>query len=188
MRPSSMSGADRGRVGAAIARMFAGYPSQRNSDAQSTVATYVMELGNLPAWAIERACEAVRQGKVPDISLDFPPSSARLNQIAAAELNIAKSEKGKIEALLEVVQSAGGRTEVEQKHAEAVASAWLDRSDPRAKALVEANRPSSAKDEERRAFTESNAREFFERECRAAGISPKGGVSPSLLKIIKGEA
>ena len=32
-------------------------------------------------------------------------------------------------------------------------------------------------------FTEANAREFFVRECRAEGIDPAGGVSPSLLRI-----
>ena len=37
-------------------------------------------------------------------------------------------------------------------------------------------------------FTEANARYFFERECRAEGIDPAYGVSPSLLKIIRGQA
>ena len=32
-------------------------------------------------------------------------------------------------------------------------------------------------------FTKANARDFFLRECRAEGIDPAGGVSPSLLKI-----
>ena len=33
-------------------------------------------------------------------------------------------------------------------------------------------------------FTEANARHFFLRECRAEGIDPARGVSPSLLKIL----
>jgi len=188
LRPAALASVDRARIGAAVARMFAGYPSQRNSDAQETIATYVLELGNLPAWAVERACEAVRLGKVPEINPDFPPSSVRLNQIAALELDVAKAEKGKIEALLEVVQSPGHRSEAEQAEAEKSATAWLERRDPRAKKLAEVNRPSSEKELDRRQFTETASREFFLRECRAAGIDPSRGVSPSLLKNIRGEA
>ena len=35
-------------------------------------------------------------------------------------------------------------------------------------------------------FTAETARYFFKRECRAEGIDPSRGVSPSLLKIIRG--
>jgi len=185
LRPAGLAMADRERVGAAVARMFAGYPSQRNSDPRATIATYVLELESLPAWAVERACEAVRLGKVPEVNPDFPPSSVRLNQIAALELDVAKAEKGKIEALLEVVQSPGHRSEAEQAEAEKSATAWLERRDARAKKLAEVNRPSSEKELERRQFTETASREFFLRECRAAGIDPSRGVSPSLLKTLE---
>ena len=136
MRPAEFALADRERIGAAVARMFAGYPSQRNSDARATVATYVLELGNLPVWAVERACDAVRLGNVPDINPDFPPSSVRLNQIASLDFDVARAEKGRIEALLEVVQSPGHRSEAEQARTQESATAWLERRDPRAQELA----------------------------------------------------
>lgn len=185
LRPAGLAMADRERIGAAVARMFAGYPSQRNSDPRATIATYVLELESLPAWAVEKACESVRLGKVPELNPDFPPSSVRLNQIALLELEVAKAEKGKIEALLEVVQSPGHRSEAEQAQAEKSAAAWLERRDPRAKQLAEINRPSSEAELERRRFTEEAGREFFLRECRAEGIDPARGVSPSLLKTLE---
>lgn len=185
LRPAGLSMTDRERIGASVARMFAGYPSQRNSDPRATIATYVLELESLPAWAVEKACESVRLGKVPELNPDFPPSSVRLNQIATLELEVAKAEKGKIEALLEVVQSPGHRSEADQARAEETATAWLERRDPRARQLAETNKPSSAAALERRKFTEDASREFFLRECRAAGIDPASGVSPSLLKTLE---
>jgi hypothetical protein len=182
MRPAALAMADRERVGAAVAAMFAGYPSQRNSDARATIATYVMELGGKPAWAVENACSAVRCGLVRELNPDFPPSAARLNQLADLELSSVKTERGKIEALLSVVLSPSKRSQAEQDKAAESAKAWLERKDQRAAELTAAGRVDA--DEASRERTLANAKEFFERECRAEGIDPSRGVSPSLLKTL----
>ena len=63
--------------------------------------------------------------------------------------------------------------------------AWLDRTDPIARELVELD---TAATKARREITvaqiEQANRLAFERECRSAGIDPARGISPSLLKMV----
>lgn len=62
------------------------------------------------------------------------------------------------------------------------ATAWLDRTDPRAAALVAACQDTT-KDQRRQIDAEA-ARRAFIRECERDGIDPARGVSPSLLKLL----
>ena len=65
--------------------------------------------------------------------------------------------------------------------------AWLDRTDPIARELVELD---TAATKARREITEAQIEQAnrlaFERECRSAGIDPARGISPSLIKAIGG--
>lgn len=74
------------------------------------------------------------------------------------------------------------RSPEEEAKAAASASAWLNRTDPRAAAL-EASLPGRKPDATRQA-QELNQR-IFERECHAAGIEPAAGVSPALFAQIQ---
>lgn len=74
------------------------------------------------------------------------------------------------------------RSPEDEERAAASASAWLNRTDPRAAAL-EASLPGRKPDETAKAH--EIGRRAFERECHAAGIDPARGVSPALLKTLE---
>lgn len=179
-----MAVAERDKAVSIIARMFAGYPSQKNSDARATVATYVLELGGAPLWALETVCEKVRTGQFSDLNPDFPPSTVRLNQLIALETGAVMAEQARIKTLLEAKPSVERRSEEESARAFESASAWLERRDPRAKALVSKDESSAARDFERQQASLEANRRLFLRECAAAGLGPNSVASPSLLRIL----
>lgn len=115
------------KIGAAVAEMFAGFVSQRNIDTKSATATYVLELQHYPAWAVERACMAVRRGKVPSLYPAFPPTTAQLNQLCELELATVKTEAAKIKGVLELVSSQEP-SPAELEKLKAAAAGWLSRS------------------------------------------------------------
>lgn len=62
---------------------------------------------------------------------------------------------------------------------------WLDRTDPRAKALSDlANETTEADQAATKAQLEDANRRVFIRECEAEGLDPARGVSPALLKTL----
>jgi hypothetical protein len=63
--------------------------------------------------------------------------------------------------------------------------AWLDRTDPKARQLIAAKsaEADARTDALMKNLDEAN-RIAFERECRADGIDPAGGVSPTLRKLL----
>lgn len=186
LRPLSMAVAERDKAVGLIARMFAGYPSQKNSDARATVATYVLELGSAPLWALEAVCEKIRKGQIADLNPDFPPSTVRLNQLIALETGYVMAEEAKINTLLQAKLAVQRRSEQESKRAFDAATAWLERTDPRAQKLTEnLEAKSAARALENRDNTMEANRRLFARECLAAGISPNSAVSPSLMRILK---
>lgn len=101
LQPAAYNDIDRKKIAASVLEMVGmNYASMINADRQKIAAAYVVELQDLPAWAVERACLAVRRGKVPDLNPDFPPSAPRLHQIAEAEMKAVRAEKEEISSVL----------------------------------------------------------------------------------------
>lgn len=176
MRSASMADADKRRIGAALARMFGGFPSLRNADAQGMIATYVMELQKLPAWAVERACEAVRESRVEGLSLEFPPTAPRMFQIASTKTVPLKVEEAHIAEVL-ALQPRDGISDDEKARVREGFQGLA--SELRARSGVQ-----GAEDENvRQSIVEAN-RSVFVRECEREGIDPARGVSPALLKTL----
>lgn len=73
----------------------------------------------------------------------------------------------------------------------ASAQSWLDRTDPRAAALIanpaDRNPVLLAEKLERQKWRAEAMRKVFELECLSEGIDPARGISPSLLKLIGGD-
>lgn len=70
-----------------LAVLFTSYPAAAVSDdtAKTRIKTYVEALSDRPAWAIKRAAERWLKGDVSGVdrkALDFPPSTARLRELA----------------------------------------------------------------------------------------------------------
>jgi hypothetical protein len=91
---------NREKIGAALARMFSGFTNTKSLDPQTTIATYLVKLAELPAWAIEAAIYDVERGRVDGLSPDFPPSAARVFQLTEIKLTELREEKRKIETLV----------------------------------------------------------------------------------------
>ena len=183
MQPAKDSDSCRRRIGRAIAALFAGYPSQRNSDCQATVVTYVTQLQDLPAWAVERACSAVGRGKVEGVSLDFAPSVSQLYRLASIEADAVCVAQTQVDAVLRLAP-VSDRSPKTLKKREVAAASWLNRTEPAACLMVEAaerQKAEFAKNEP----VEVGRLDAFLRECKEAGVDPAGGVSPSLLKSIE---
>ncbi len=97
-------GSAMGLAGAAVAEMFQGFITWKPDPKvkEESIGWYVHELRDLPLVAIERACMDVRQGRVPDLKPDFPPSSSRVVQLARAHAEHVNSERLIIKRILTV--------------------------------------------------------------------------------------
>lgn len=78
---------DRGQILQVLAVLFTSYPAAAVSDdtAKTRIKTYLEALSDRPAWAIKRAAERWLKGDVSGVerkTLDFPPSTARLRELA----------------------------------------------------------------------------------------------------------
>jgi hypothetical protein len=93
------------------------------------------------------------------------------------------SREQRVKAQLEARDEWDAQTIAE--HLKANGKAWLDRTDPKARELVARMQ---ADHDARVKAAMSNLKEAnrvaFERECKAAGIDPAGGVSPTLRKLL----
>ncbi|RZN03822.1 hypothetical protein CWO91_31495 [Bradyrhizobium genosp. SA-3] len=88
--------ADKVRIERAVAAALTGYGKAD----QPTVAAYTRLLSDLPAWAVEQACNDIRRGAVVGLNPDFPPAAPRIHQIADAKLEAARIERDKLKLLL----------------------------------------------------------------------------------------
>lgn len=97
---------ERERIGRAVAAALTGY----GKGDQITVAAYTRLLSDLPAWAVEQACDDVRRGGVPGMNPDYPPPAPRIHQISDEKMREARAERDKLTLLLtapvEVVRQA----------------------------------------------------------------------------------
>lgn len=64
---------------------------------ETKAAMYVLALGDLPVWAVEQACQDVARGLVEGLDPDFPPSTARVHQLAEAVLAPLRKEAKRLD-------------------------------------------------------------------------------------------
>lgn len=91
---------DRERIGGLLAHLFSGYANTASLSPSQMIAAYISKLSELPAWSIEETIHDVERGRVDGLSPDFPPSAARLFQIADAKVAEIKTEKQKIDTII----------------------------------------------------------------------------------------
>lgn len=179
-QPASISMAAMQKLAQEVSQMFAGFFSARGSDletAKKLTATYVLELRHLPLWAVQAACFKVRSGQA-GINPDFPPSAARLCQLATEELSPLSIEASKIKAVLELRETPDELTPEERARVSAKMKELS--AELRAGGSVGADEAKAAR---LRDVEERNHRMFL-RDCKAAGVDPSRGVSPALLRTL----
>lgn len=93
------SEAERRDIGAALARLFSGWENIK-SDPMKMVTAYVQKLQDLPTWAVLTAISEAERGRVEGLSPDYPPSAARLYQIAEGRIANVCIEKDQIDRIL----------------------------------------------------------------------------------------
>ncbi|BEV44400.1 hypothetical protein [Afipia carboxidovorans] len=181
LQPASSIRNGHHRLGLAITAMLAGFLNAKSADPKATTAAYVTELQRYPAWAVERACRAVGSGEVPGLSPDFPPSAARIAQIAQSHLDEHYAERTRIQTVL----TAKLAYQPSQGERERIAEGFKEISDRlRQKDDGEALRRKAEADQRSR---EASAADIC-RTREAAGLPPPAPgalpVSPSLLKTL----
>lgn len=92
-----------------LALFFGGYTSMRSGDARPTIASYLHDLRAVPVWALERAFDDIKSGRVtvPDgrgghkpLDPDFPPTSSRIYSVAMKHTAGLATEEHKIKRVL----------------------------------------------------------------------------------------
>lgn len=139
LQAASMSDADKTRIARAVAQALAGWVNAKSSNPEASVAGYVLHLQDLPAFAVEKACERVGRGQVEGLSPDFPPSAARLHQLAKEEIEALTTEAITIARVLRAKLQPPRKPE-DDARLRALTTAWLDRSDPDAQRLLQATK------------------------------------------------
>lgn len=110
-----------------ITRLMTSYPSLRGAsatDAAAMVYQYAEALAGVPLWAIRDACKAIARGAVPDIHLDFAPSSARLRQLVDGYVSAVHLEARGIKQLLEAPVVLPDNDEMAKKSAEVISAGF----------------------------------------------------------------
>lgn len=189
--------AKRGEIARAVSEMLSGFGSSRanEKEAMTVVAQYCAVLQAMPLWAIRRACGRFSRGEVGPDEIDgkidraFAPSTAQLHAVAGKivhdfrqeEMDIRDTQRGVIEHKL---------TGEGLKRMQRATSSWLDRSDPAAKAQVEALEDAQRVALEKVAIDAQEAtHRAIMREYERLGLPPRYGgdglpISPSLLKAL----
>lgn len=88
---------DRGDAARAIAQMFLAYPQLRlgPDEARATIAVYVSQVQEFPAWAVVAGCQKIIQRPIA-----FPPSAGELRAAVADETGWVKTEAWKLGHIL----------------------------------------------------------------------------------------
>lgn len=115
---------DRQQVAKTLAVLFASYPAGQANDVTTAlkVKNYLDALEDRPAWAVEEAAKRWIRGDVEARrdALDFPPSAARLRELATQAMEPLYVEKGRL-ALLRRAEVVPPISEAErQRRAEAI--------------------------------------------------------------------
>jgi hypothetical protein len=85
------------RIAMALSAALMGYS---RPDTDKLVRDYTRMLGNLPAWAIEQACDDIRRGAAPSINPAFPPAAPEIHKLAEEKMVEAKTERDRLLLLL----------------------------------------------------------------------------------------
>jgi hypothetical protein len=104
-------------IGASIAEMLGCWEQMRRlslDDQKKTVAKFVMELRDLPTWAVQQACVAIRTGSVTTISKNFVVSTIEVNDLARSYTDPMKVELAEIDEALSA-KASGEVTPEKQK-------------------------------------------------------------------------
>lgn len=175
----------------AVVQMLGSFRSSGGTkdDPRAVAAKYVEVLADLPLWAIQRVCKAVERGLVEGISLDFPPSTARLRAAVEEEVEPIWTEGLQIGRLCRAQIKRKISAEESERLMKAC-TAWLDRSDPIAKQIFDSMEGERRKVEAARIERGKIAAEkSLLAEYGRLGMEPVRGpdgllISPSLLRVL----
>lgn len=170
LRPISYSDAKKQHAGAAIAEMMQGFPNFKpgESGKETSIGYYVMQLMEFPLFAVERACKDISGGRVNGLNPDFPPSVARVAQLARAHAEPFIAEQHTIKSIL-ATKRIGIDQNVNPEQAAYVADGLRDLAESiRAKIDAEEEK----KRVERARKTLEQTRKTILEEYRAKGIEP----------------
>lgn len=70
------------------------------TEAEATVVAYMDALRGLPRWAIGNGLRKVRLGEVAGVSIDYPPSGARLRRVVTDEMVPLRADRIAIQRVL----------------------------------------------------------------------------------------
>lgn len=198
LRPLSADARDQDAVKKALAAFFLGYPSLNNADAPGMIAAYITDLRTMPAWAAIKALEKIKRGEVEDVDRrsgravpldpDWPPSSARVYQVAQRIASKPIEEHSKIGRLLGARSAVPEMADEERAAAGARVRAMADEIRGLIARPDASQRAALDEREQRRRHREAAMRAEFEERCREEyadlGLEPRkiGGlmVSPEL--------
>lgn len=114
LMPLERSIAEKERAARAVAAMLSGWVNARVADPAAKVAAYVVTLGDLPCWAIERVCAEVARGHVEGLDPDFPPSAARLHQLGEDAIERLRKEANDLHTVNTAVLESPAPSEEER--------------------------------------------------------------------------
>lgn len=126
LRPISTATEEKKRASQALAAMFMGFPSLRNTDNAAMVAAYLMALDDLPVSAVIKACEDVAKRRVKGTDPDFPPTGPRLYEVAQKYTRPAEGERIKIKRTLDAKVGDAPISPEERKRTAEKARAFAD--------------------------------------------------------------
>ncbi|MCA1458070.1 hypothetical protein I6F35_33595 [Bradyrhizobium sp. BRP22] len=84
------------RIERAVAAALTGYGKAD----QPTVAAYSRLLSDLPAWAVEQACDDIRRGAATGVNPNYPPAAPAIHKLADEKMEGARAEKDRLTLLL----------------------------------------------------------------------------------------
>lgn len=112
---------DRKAVAKAVFEMISCYPQMmklKADEARPIVAKYVQELSGVPTWACEYACNTIRMGNAPGVSLQYVPSTM---QVLQAALDYAKTWRDEATAIGQILSGSKYEKRVSDADREKVA-------------------------------------------------------------------
>lgn len=92
---------DKARVVTAVVALMGCYPNARKAgdDVQKIAAKYAAELRDVPTWAIERTCAAIRNNEYPEHAT-YPPSTIAIKGLAEGYVKTVREEASRIFEIL----------------------------------------------------------------------------------------
>lgn len=95
------------KVAAAVSDLLSSYRNalRPGEDAKHVTANYAKELQQVPTWAVERTCSAIRSGSYPEHA-NFPPSTIALRMIADSYVKRVHDEATRIFEIMHAERGA----------------------------------------------------------------------------------